>query len=122
MCDKKLYGIAAGYDLMQGPRGQRPWRRPLQRLAPIARVFRRRATAWGAIAGTLAGALYAAQSAPHMVVSSTYDKLIVGAMLAITGAAIGWLGGCMLANGVSEQSEECSAAPGTARPGTERDA
>ena len=79
----------------------------MQRPGLIARGLRRHATPACTVAGAIAGGLYTAQSAPHMVVSAAHDKLIVGFMLAVTGAAIGWLTGCLVAAGVRGRSEEC---------------
>jgi len=57
----------------------------------------RRAAGLGLIVGALAGAVYTIQSAPHMIVSADFDKLLVGALLSALGAVIGWLAGAMTA-------------------------
>ena len=51
----------------------------------------------GWLMGALAGALYSAQSARHMIVPGEHDKLLVGALLTAIASLVGWLAGMMLA-------------------------
>lgn len=60
------------------------------------RLWQRQALALGAAGGAAAGVLYTVQSSRHMVVGAPHDRLIIGAMLAASGAGIGWLAGAAL--------------------------
>jgi hypothetical protein len=65
---------------------------PRRWTATLARHVR----AVSALLGAVAAAAYTLQSAPHMVVPGAHDKLTVGVLLTLLGAAIGWTAGCIL--------------------------
>lgn len=67
--------------------------RSIFRLASRARCTR--LAMLGLVLGAAAGALYTIQSLSHMIVEHTFDKLIVGLLLTLIGAIIGWLAGTM---------------------------
>jgi hypothetical protein len=60
-------------------------------LAIVRRLTTNRLQLLAAVCGALVGCLYTLESSAHMVVSSRYDILIVGFLLAWLGAGIGWL-------------------------------
>ena len=61
--------------------------------------------------GALGGVLYTLQSAPHMVVEHPFDKPIVGLLLALLGAGIGWLTGILTALPLRSADPEPPARP-----------
>ena len=94
---------------------------------PLPRFVAAHAPSLAAAIGSLGGGLYTLQSASHMVVTGPYDILVVGLLLALIGAGIGWLCAVIAAKplrgsvpAVPRSSRDVSGNHAGAEPATER--
>jgi xanthosine utilization system XapX-like protein len=69
----------------------------------------------GLAAGAAGGVAYTLDSAPHMVLPAPTDLYLVGLLLALLGAAAGWLAGAMISAPLRRSGQRGEGAP-TAGP------